>query len=169
MPEQVAIAAKAVCIGIGGTVALDLWAASLERIFKVPATNWGLVGRWVGHMKAGRFRHDAIGKAPPIHCERAVGWTVHYAIGILYGLALVAIGGAEWLAAPTLTPPLVLSWALLLAPYFVMMPGMGMGIAGAKTPSPNVTRLKSAASHSIFGLGMYATALILNSVLAGSG
>ena len=79
MPEQIAIATKALLVGIGGTVALDLWAALLERIFKTPATNWGLVGRWVGHMEAGRFRYDAISKAPPVHGERAIGWTVHYA------------------------------------------------------------------------------------------
>jgi hypothetical protein len=71
-------------------------------------------------------------------------------------MAFVFIGiwGAGWLTAPTLLPPLVLSWVLLLAPYFVMMPGMDMGIADARTPSPNTARLKSAASHSIFGLGM---------------
>uniref|UniRef100_UPI0035BBB340 DUF2938 family protein n=1 Tax=Pedomonas mirosovicensis TaxID=2908641 RepID=UPI0035BBB340 len=58
-------------------------------------------------------------------------------------------------------PPIILSWALLVAPYFIMMPGMGAGIAGAKTPRPAVTRLKSVVGHSIFGLGMYATALAL--------
>ena len=45
-----------------------------------------------------------------------------------------------------------------------MMPGMGAGIAGAKTPKPNVTRLKALVAHSVFGLGMYATALALTQV-----
>ena len=31
----------------------------------------------------------------------------------------------------------------------------------AKTPKPNVTRLKSIVGHSVFGLGMYVTALML--------
>lgn len=61
---------------------------------------------------------------------------------------------------PTLLPPLILSWLLLVAPYFLMMPGMGSGIAGVKTPKPNVTRLKSLIGHSIFGFGMYGSALL---------
>jgi hypothetical protein len=56
---------------------------------------------------------------------------------------------------------MILSWLLLVAPYFIMMPGMGSGIAGSKTPKPNVTRFKSVVGHSIFGVGMYATALAL--------
>jgi hypothetical protein len=56
---------------------------------------------------------------------------------------------------------MILVWVLLVAPYFMMMPGMGMGIAGSRTPKPNVTRLKSVMGHSVFGLGMYATAMAL--------
>ncbi len=55
---------------------------------------------------------------------------------------------------------MILALGLLVAPYLIMMPGMGSGIAGAKTPKPNVTRLKSLVGHSVFGLGMYVTALV---------
>jgi hypothetical protein len=149
-----------VLIGIGGTVVLDLWAALLQRFFGVPATNWAMVGRWVGHMPAGRFLHENIGKAGPVSGELAIGWVVHYAIGIGYGLLLVGLWGAEWLRQPTLLPPIILVLGLLVAPYLIMRPGMGSGIAGAKTPKPNVTRLKSLVGHSVFGLGMYVTALV---------
>ena len=54
---------------------------------------------------------------------------------------------------------MILALGLLVASYFIMMPGMGAGIAGGKTPNPNVTRLKSVVGHSVFGLGMYVTAL----------
>ena len=56
---------------------------------------------------------------------------------------------------------MILAWVLLVAPYLMMMPGMGMGIAGSRTPKPNVTRLKSVMGHSVFGLGMYATGRLL--------
>jgi len=56
---------------------------------------------------------------------------------------------------------MILALGLLVAPYFNMMPGMGSGIAGARTPKPNVTRLKSIVGHSVFGLGMYVTALMI--------
>lgn len=99
--------------------------------------------------------------APLVKGEAAIGWIGHYVIGISYGLLLVAFWGQPWIAQPSSLPPLLLSWALLVAPYFIMMPGMGAGFAGSKTPKLTIARLKSVAGHSIFGLGMYATALAL--------
>lgn len=160
MTEAIEIVIGAVLIGIGGTVVLDLWAALLWRFFGVPATNWAMVGRWVGHLPRGHFIHENIGKAAPVSGEHATGWVVHYVIGIVYGLLLVGLWGVEWLRQPTLLPPMILALGLLVAPYFIMMPGMGSGIAGAKTPNPNLTRLKSVVGHSVFGLGMYMTALV---------
>ena len=152
---------RAALVGIGGTIILDVYSLLMQRLFGVPATNWAMVGRWVGHVPAGRFGHENIGKAAPVSGELAIGWIVHYVIGIAYGLLLVGLCGAEWLREPTLLPPMILALGLLVAPYFIMMPGMGSGIAGAKTPKPNVTRLKSAVGHSVFGLGMYMTALVM--------
>jgi hypothetical protein len=41
---------RAVLIGFGATALLDLWALLLQRFFRVPAPNWGLVGRWFCHL-----------------------------------------------------------------------------------------------------------------------
>lgn len=150
---------RASIIGIGGTIALDVWANVLQRVTGSPATNWAMVGRWLGHMPKGKFRRDNMGAVVPVSGEALLGWAFHYAIGIGYGLLLIAFCGSAWLAAPTVTPPIVLSLVLLVAPYFVMMPGLGFGIAGSKTPKPAVTRIKSVLAHTMFGLGMYGTAL----------
>jgi hypothetical protein len=149
---------KGAFVGAAGTVLLDIWALFLARVMNVPATNWAMVGRWLGHMPLGKFHHASISAAEPVKGELAIGWTAHYAIGVGYGVLLLAFWGTGWLAAPTLLPPLILSWGLLIAPYFLMMPGMGLGIAGAKTPKPAITRIKSAVSHSVFGFGMYLAA-----------
>jgi len=149
---------KGALVGAAGTVLLDVWALFLARVMNVPATNWAMVGRWLGHIPHGTFHHASISAAEPVKGELAIGWTAHYVIGIGYGVLLLALCGDRWLAAPTLLPPLILSWGLLIAPYFLMMPGMGLGIAGSKTPKPAVTRIKSAVSHSVFGLGMYLAA-----------
>ena len=152
---------KGALIGIGGTVALDLWASMLKALTGTPATNWAMVGRWLGHMPEGRFVHDAIAKAAPVRHELLMGWVFHYGIGVAYGLALVLMQGSTWIESPGPLAPLVLSWALLVAPYFLMMPGLGLGIAGSRTPKPNVTRLKSVLGHTAFGLGMFGTAVAL--------
>lgn len=162
MSFEFEIALRASIVGIGGTVAMDVWAVTLQRLVGTPATNWPMVGRWLGHMPKGRFHHENMGAAAAIGGEAAIGWMFHYGIGIAYGLMLVAVNGNAWLVEPTVLPAVLLSLVLLAAPYFVMMPGLGFGIAGSKTPKPNVTRLKSVLAHTMFGLGMYATALFIN-------
>jgi len=130
---------RAVLVGIGGTIVLDLYALQMQRMFSVPAGDWKMVGRWLGHMSKCEFVQTDIGQAEPVPGEHALGWTFHYVIGIAYGLLLVAIWGAGWLRQPGIAEPLILALALLVLPYFVMMPGMGMGMAGSRTPKPNVT------------------------------
>lgn len=154
-------ALNAALAGLGATVVLDLWAWAMARWFGLGATNWAMVGRWLGHMPRGRFVQKALAKARPIPAEATIGWIAHYGIGAGYGLLLLALAGPGWFARPTLAAPLLLSWVLLVAPFLVMMPGMGMGIAGAKTPRPGAARLKSFAGHSVFGLGLYAAAALL--------
>ncbi len=140
---------------------LDLWALLLTRAFKVPATNWAMVGRWFGNMPRGMFAHRSMAEAPPVSGETAIGWAFHYAIGICYGLLLLAVCGWEWFERPTLLPPMILAWVALILPYFAMMPGMGSGVAGARTARPNAARLKSFVTHSVFGVGLYASASVL--------
>jgi hypothetical protein len=131
---------RAALVGMGGTIVLDLYAFLMQRMFGVPA-NWKMVGRWLGHMSKGEFVQTNVEQAEPVPGEHALGWAFHYVIGIL-----------------------ILALALLVLPYFVMMPGMGMGIAGSRTPKPNVTRLKSVIGHSMFGIGMYLTARLMEAL-----
>lgn len=150
-----------ILVGIGGTIVLDIYAWLLATFFGLPATNWLLVGRWIGHMKSGKFIQSALPKAEKIPGELIIGWVVHYLIGIAYGLILMFCVNPQWVQFPTLVPSLLVAWVGIAAPFFIMMPGMGAGIAGAKTPNPTVTRLRSFAGHSVFGVGMFLTALVL--------
>lgn len=96
-----------------------------------------MVGRWLGHMPSGCFIQTNLGQVKPVPGEHTLGWAFHYIIGIGYGLLLVAIWGSRWLLEPAVAQPLILALALLVLPYFVMMPGMGMGIAESRT-HPNL-------------------------------
>jgi hypothetical protein len=154
-------AGSALFIGAGATLATDLWAIARVRLFGVPAPDWGLVGRWFGHMARGRFRHERIAAAEPMRGERLIGWTAHYLIGIAYAGALLAICGLAWARQPTLAPALALSMAAVAAPFLLMQPGMGAGIAASRTPRPNAARLQSLLTHAVFGLGLYAAGLVL--------
>ena len=161
MSSTVELFLRATLVGVGGTLVLDLYALMVSCVLGVPATNWATLGRWLGNMAHGQFVQVGMNEAAPVKGELAVGWIAHYTIGIGYGLLLVGLWGEVWLERPTLLPPMIVAWMLLVAPYLIMMPGMGMGIAGSRMPRPNVTRLKSVMGHSVFGLGMYATAWLL--------
>lgn len=152
---------RAILIGAGATIVMDVWAVVLKRGFGVPAPDFALVGRWIGHMPSGRFVQDSIRRAPPVRGEAAIGWGAHYAIGILFAALLLAIMGLDWARHPTLAPALIVGLATVAAPFLVMQPGMGAGIASSKTPNPTAARLRSLGTHAVFGVGLYVSAVVV--------
>lgn len=160
MTNTLDIIASAVAIGVGATVVMDLWALLLRRGFGVASLDLALLGRWIGHVARGRFTHESIARAAPVRHERVIGWTAHYTIGITFAAVLLAIWGLDWLNRPTLIPALIVSSATLVAPFFVMQPAMGAGIAASRTPRPNIARLRSVVTHTVYGVGLYASAWV---------
>ena len=155
-----------VVIGFGATAATDLWALLRQRVFAVPAPNYGLVGRWLGHMPRGRFVHSSIAAATPVPGERWLGWSAHYLIGVAFAAMLIGGFGAGWLQQPTLMPALLVGVVTVAAPYLLLQPGMGAGLAARRTPHPNKARLHSLIMHVVFGLGLYGSAWLLRALLA---
>ena len=147
-------------IGLGATVAMDLWGIARKRLLNLPPPNYGLVGRWLGYMPRGRFRHDSIAAALPVKGERLIGWTAHYLIGIAFAGLLLGIWGQAWIQRPSFAPALLVGVGTVAAPFLLMQPGMGAGIAGSRTPLPAATRLQSLVTHAIFGLGLYVSGWI---------
>ena len=142
--------------GVDATALIDLWTIVQKRLLGTAAPNYGLVGRWLGHMRRGRFRHESIAAAPPVHDERLIGWGAHYLIGIAFAGLLLGVWGLAWIQQPRIGPALAVGIGSVAAPFLVMQPGMGAGIAASRTPRPAAARLQSLATHAIFGLGLYA-------------
>lgn len=142
-------------IGIGATAVMDIWSVLRTRLLGIPALNYGLVGRWLVYLTRGRFRHDPIAASPPVPGERVIGWTAHYLIGIVFAAVLLVLWGLDWARQPTLGPALIVGIGSVAAPFLLMQPGMGSGIAASRTPRPNAARLQSLVTHGIFGLGLY--------------
>lgn len=151
---------QVVGIGIGATLVMDLWLALLQR-FGAATLNFDLVGRWVGHLFRGRVRHNTIRESSRIPGERVLGWLTHYAVGIAFGGILVASQSPHWLHNPSPWPALAVGMATVMAPLFIMQPAMGYGWASSKTPSPIKSCFRSVANHAVFGLGLYAAALVI--------
>jgi hypothetical protein len=62
-------------------------------------------------------------------------------------------------SGPTLVSALAVSLALLLAPWFVMQPALGMGFMASRMPKPAAARAMSALAHTVFGIGLYLGAI----------
>jgi hypothetical protein len=156
----------AAAIGIGATLLMDLWNLFLKRAFGIPSLNYCLLGRWVGHMAGGTLRHASIAAAEPKRHECTIGWISHYSIGMGLALIFVALISADWLARPTVLPALLYGLATVVFPFFIMQPSLGLGVASSRTPKPAQARLKSLMTHSVFGVGLYLSALCLSYVLS---
>lgn len=154
-----------VIVGVGGTMIMDLWALFQAKVLKQPGLNYAMVGRWLGHMPRGKFIHSPIMKSEPIAGEALMGWSFHYLTGIGYAAIILAVWGMDWADAPTLLPALSVSWIGLIAPFFVMQPGLGAGILASKTPQPWQARMKSFITHTSFGVGLYLTAVGYSAIL----
>jgi len=155
----------AVAIGIGATLLMDLWNLFLKRMFRLPSLNYCLLGRWLCHMPEGTFRHASIANAPEKPFECAVGRVAHYTIGVVFALVFVALVSGGWLVRPTLMPALLYGIGTVVFPFFIMQPSFGLGIAASRTSNPTQARLKSVATHAVFGVGLYVCALGVSYVL----
>jgi Protein of unknown function (DUF2938) len=153
---------SAILIGLGATLTFDLWALFLKYAFKITPSNFCLVGRWIRYMPEGIFKHSNIASAPQKSAECTVGWIAHYIIGITFAIAFIAFAGDNWLQHPMPIPAIVFGVATVLAPFFIMQPLFGLGLAASKTPNPTQARLRSLMNHTVFGGGLYLFGLLVN-------
>ncbi|AFU47277.1 hypothetical protein C380_17915 [Acidovorax sp. KKS102] len=147
-------------LGIGATAVMDAWLLLLKRL-GVPTLNFAFIGRWVGHLVRGQVAHAAIAKAAPVRGELAWGWLTHYAVGVAFAGVLLSLQGDAWVHSPTLLPALAVGMGTVAAPLLVMQPAMGSGFAASRTPTPLKNCLRSLANHTVFGLGLYLSALVI--------
>jgi hypothetical protein len=157
MSESISLVLYATAIGIGATAFMDVWTALQGRLFNVASLDYAMVGRWLGHLPR-RFAHASISAAPPVAGEAVIGWAAHYAIGVLFAGVLLAIWGLDWARNPSLPPALMVGLSTVVAPFLILQPALGAGIAASRTPSPNIARARSLVTHFSFGLGLYLAA-----------
>jgi hypothetical protein len=160
------LALRALAMGVAAAALMDAWGFLLRRGFGVPTLDYAMLGRWIGHLPRGRLFHERIGAARPVPGERPLGWLAHYAIGVAFAVLLLAVVGLDWARSPSIWPALAIGLGTIVAPWFLMQPGMGAGIAGSRTPNPTATRLRNLATHGVYGLGLYLSAVALTFVMA---
>jgi len=156
---------NAIFMGLGATITFDLWVLFLKHAFGIPPSNMCLVGRWLSYMPDGTLRHSNLVSALPKKEECMVGWIAHYMIGITFAMTFIALIGNRWLRHPTLMPAMIFGIVTVLAPFFIMQPSFGLGVAASKTSNPLQARLRSLMNHFVFGIALYLFGLLANWLL----
>lgn len=165
MTNQILNIFLGITIGLGATLIMDLWLILRKQFFNAPPLNYCYLGRWLLHMPDGVFKHANIGAARPKNWECAVGRLAHYAIGAIFGVTFIGLVSPSWLQAPTILPPMLWGLTTVAAPFLLMQPAFGLGIAASKTRNPMAARLQSILTHAVFGIGLYVCAFALSSLL----
>jgi hypothetical protein len=153
-------ALRSMVIGAGATMLMDVWAALLRR-FGINSLNFAFLGRWIGHLRHGQWFHESIAKSPSVRGELLMGWCAHYTIGISFAALLLALFGLPWAKTPTPLPALLIGIVTVVAPWFILQPALGAGIASRKTPTPVRNAVKSLVTHVVFGIGLFLAARCL--------
>ena len=125
-------AVRSALLGVGATATMDAGAELVRRTTGVPPLDYRLLARWIGHMRTGRFAHDNIADAEPIPGEAKLGLVVHYSIGVSFAGLLLA-WRPRWTERPSLGPAMAIGLGTIIAPWFVMQPAFGLGVASAVT------------------------------------
>lgn len=150
-------------VGIGATAVMDLY-AFLLRQFGVNGLNYKYLGRWIGHLIDGKFLHHSILDSPAIKYEAGIGQLAHYSIGTVFSFLLVVLFDKKWIDNPSLFPALAVGLMTIVAPFFIMQPAFGFGVAGSNLPDPNKARLMSLITHGVYGVGLFISALLMNKI-----
>ena len=141
-------------IGIGSCAVFDLWQRLFQVFTTIPPTNWSLVGRWfIGLISKGRLFASQLAEQPKEKYETVAGWSVHYAVAVVYA---GAFGFLIYLGFLNSTPldGLAFGIASVVVPWFFFMPAMGNGVLANKTLNPILSCALALMMHSIFGLSL---------------
>ena len=147
---------QACVAGLFATAVLDLWQRLVHATVGIPPANWAFIGRWFAYLPRGRFVHRPIAAAAGVPGELALGWTLHYLIGIAYGFAYLGLMVFGLDRPPSLLNGLVFGAASVIIPWFILQPGLGIGVMGRLAPNPAVPIFNALTSHVIYGVALFA-------------
>lgn len=116
--------------------------------------NWGITGRWVIMIFQGTFVTLNVSLLPSQPHEWLVGFLVHDAIAILFSATYLIICQRVLKRPASCLNALCFAWCLMLLPFFIQMPSMGVGVLAMHSPNPAAALLQTFRCHTFFGLGL---------------
>ena len=149
-----------VAAGVLGTLMMDVLNHLVSRTGLILKIDVRMIGRMSAGWARGRFRYDSPSQIEPNAYELMLGYTAHYAIGLV--LAAIFVIGWDKVVGGPLSPlwALAYGFATTVASEFLVYPSMGLGVCGRLSPEGIRAPLSPLANHLFFGAGM-AVAVVL--------
>lgn len=164
MPVETFVIAACVS-GLFATVVLDVWQRLVHATVGIPPANWAFVGRWFAYIPRGRLVHRPIGETAAVEGELALGWGLHYLIGLAYGFAYLGLMVYGLGRPPTLLNGFIFGLCSVVIPWFILQPGLGIGVMGRKTAKPAVPMFNALANHVVYGIALYGGAVLAGALI----
>jgi uncharacterized membrane protein YeaQ/YmgE (transglycosylase-associated protein family) len=143
-----------VVAGVLGTVVMDLLNLLFARTGMLSKIDVGMIGRMTAGWFRGRFHYRHPGEMEQVSNELLYGYITHYAIGV--GLAVTYIIGWDLLVGGPASPlwALIYGVATTVASLFFVLPSMGLGVFGRRSPEGIKASLSPLANHLFYGVGI---------------
>ena len=141
--------------GICACAAMDIWQRLLQVTVNIPASNWGVVGRWSYYgVTKGALINPAIDDMPALAGEVKLGWIVHYLVGIGYAIAYWVLAENLSMLSYNWQDGLIFGIASSVVPWCFFLPALGKGLFARNTPTPLKVCVLAMLSHAVFGTAM---------------
>jgi len=143
-----------VVAGVLGTLAMDLSNLLFARTGMLSKIEVGIIGRMAAGWARGRFRYGHPSEMKQVANEMLYGYVTHYAIGV--SLALLYVLGWDLLVGGPASPIWAIAYGLAttVASYFFVLPSMGFGVFGRRSPDGIRAPLSALANHVFYGVGL---------------
>jgi hypothetical protein len=150
-------------VGVIANIVTDTYEYALERSLG-KTRDWHFVGRWVAYLGRGVFSHAGIGDTPAVRYELALGWAFHYLVAIVFAQVYLQFLAAVLEQPASLLNGLAFGLITVLAPWLILIPGLGGGFLGLKTGRPVFVCAASLSVHAVFGIGLYLGTLVFAAI-----
>jgi hypothetical protein len=143
-----------VLAGVLGTLVMDYLNHLFARTGILLKIDMRMIGRMSVGWAHGRFRYRSPSEMEQVANERLYGYITHYTIGV--GLAVTYVLSWDLLVGGPASPvwALVYGVATTVASHFFVLPSMGLGVFGRRSPDGLRSPLSSLANHLFYGVGL---------------
>jgi len=143
-----------VVAGVLGTLAMDILNYLFSRTGMISKIDVGMIGRMSAGWARGHFRYGHPSEMEQVANEMLYGYVTHYTIGV--SLVVPYLLGWDILVGGPASPVWALAYgvATTAASYFFVLPSMGQGIFGKRSPEGIKGSLSPLANHLFYGVGL---------------